>query len=115
MKLPRKPAAPKSLPWGRLAGSVSCITVRRYIIPFAVGFVSASLLFVFVVLPPYGRAKVEFGRKNGEIFTKLQLRGGRFGGRRTSWGAQNQQRHGSWVLKLQPKSTYLPGEQNPKL
>lgn len=47
--------------------------MRRYIIPFFVGFVSASLLFVFVVLPAYGREKVEFGRKNGEIITKLQL------------------------------------------
>jgi hypothetical protein len=47
--------------------------MHRYIIPFFLGFAAASLLFVFVVLPPYGRAKVEFGRKQGEIITKLEL------------------------------------------
>lgn len=59
---------------GRVAELESLgITMRRYIIPFFLGFVLASVLFVFVVLPPYGREKVEFGRKNGEIITKLQL------------------------------------------
>ena len=47
--------------------------MRRYIIPFFVGFLLASALFVFVVLPRYGREKVEFGRKQGEITTKLEL------------------------------------------
>jgi len=47
--------------------------MRRHIIPFLLGFLVASVLFVFVVLPRYGQEKVEFGRKQGEISTKLEL------------------------------------------
>jgi hypothetical protein len=47
--------------------------MRRYIIPFIAGFVVASVLFVFLVLPRYGHEKIEYGRKQGEIITKFEL------------------------------------------
>ena len=47
--------------------------MRRHILPFLLGFVAASVAFVFLVLPRYGRDKYEYGLKNGEIATKFAL------------------------------------------
>ena len=48
-------------------------TMKKFVVTFLLGFAVASGLFLLVVLPRYGREKVEFGRQQGEILTKLQL------------------------------------------
>jgi hypothetical protein len=47
--------------------------MKKLAFAFLLGFAVASGLVLLLVLPRYGRDKVEFGRKQGEIFTKLQL------------------------------------------
>ena len=47
--------------------------MHRYILPFVAGFLVASVIFVFAVLPRYGREKFEFGHKQGENATKFEL------------------------------------------
>src|SRR4051794_26081126 len=47
------------------------IFMRRPFIPFCLGVVAACGAFVFLVLPRYGQDKFDFGRKQGEIVTKV--------------------------------------------
>lgn len=47
--------------------------MKKLLASFLLGFAAASGLFILLVLPRYGREKVEFGRQQGEILTKLQL------------------------------------------
>ena len=47
--------------------------MKKLLAAFLLGFAVASGLLLLVLLPRYGREKVEFGRKQGEILTKLQL------------------------------------------
>jgi len=47
--------------------------MRRFIIPFFVGVVFASLVFVFVVIPVVAREKQEFGRRMAAITTKVEF------------------------------------------
>ena len=47
--------------------------MRRFIIPFFVGVLFASLVFLFVVIPGVAREKLEFGRKMAAITTKVEF------------------------------------------
>jgi hypothetical protein len=47
--------------------------MKKLIVAFVLGFAVASGLFLLVVLPRFGREKIEFGQQQGEILTKLQL------------------------------------------
>ena len=47
--------------------------MRRFVIPFAGGFVVASLVFVFVVLPRVSQERVEFGRRSAATTTKVEF------------------------------------------
>jgi hypothetical protein len=47
--------------------------MRRHILPFLAGFLVASVVFAFGVLPRYGREKLQLGHKQGEIATKFEL------------------------------------------
>jgi hypothetical protein len=47
--------------------------MRRHIISFFLGFAVACCLFILIVLPRHGREKYDYGRKHGEIMTKLDL------------------------------------------
>jgi hypothetical protein len=47
--------------------------MRRSLASFIVGFVAASSLFIFAILPIYGREKIAVGRKQGEVNAKFEL------------------------------------------
>jgi hypothetical protein len=47
--------------------------MKKPAVAFLLGFAFASGLFLVLVLPLYGREKVEFGRQQGEMLTKLEL------------------------------------------
>ena len=47
--------------------------MRKYLFPFLLGFIAASLLFVFVILPDHGRAQFEQGKNTGAIKTKFEI------------------------------------------
>jgi hypothetical protein len=47
--------------------------MRRPLASIVVGFVAASSLFVFAVMPVYGRETVAVGRKQGEVNAKFEL------------------------------------------
>ncbi len=47
--------------------------MHRFVIPFVLGFVVACFVCALFVLPMYGRKRYEYGVKNGEISSKLEL------------------------------------------
>jgi len=47
--------------------------MRKHLLPFLLGFIAASLLFLFVILPDHGRGKFEMGKMTGEIMTKFEI------------------------------------------
>jgi hypothetical protein len=47
--------------------------MRRYIIPFVLGFAVASALFVLVVLPRERHDKFQYGRFHGGISARLDI------------------------------------------
>ncbi len=47
--------------------------MRRFVIPFAVGFGVATRVFVLLVLPRVSQERVEFGRRSATTTTKVQF------------------------------------------
>lgn len=46
---------------------------KANVVAFFLGLVVASCAFAVFLLPRYARDKIEFGRKQGEIMTKIEL------------------------------------------
>jgi hypothetical protein len=45
----------------------------KYAVWFVLGFASASVLFIFVFIPSYGREKFDYGYKNGQTAAKFEI------------------------------------------